>query len=81
MGLWKSRSIKRIKLRLGDRPIECLSTEYKGSRADHLWKCKMCGKTWESTPNSVLNEDGGCPYCGTDRTIKANLSRGLRKLE
>jgi hypothetical protein len=37
---------------------------YKGDKLDHLFKCKICGHSWKTTPNKLKRADNiGCPKC------------------
>lgn len=37
--------------------------EYINSHTDILCRCKKCGKSWYTTPTSLLNAKIGCPSC------------------
>ena len=37
--------------------------EYAGIKTKTKFKCCVCGHTWLSTPDSILNANTGCPMC------------------
>lgn len=51
--------------------IEVLE-EYKGALKKIKFKCKIDGYIWETTPNSLLNNNNGCPKC--------NMSKGEKRI-
>ena len=48
------------------KDIEILGT-YVTSKTKIKCRCKVCGKEWEVTPNSLLGQKSGCPICGAKR--------------
>ncbi len=51
--------------------IEVLGT-YEKSKIPLLLRCKVCGKQWKATPNSLLNGEG-CPDCGLIKKAKKRM--------
>ena len=37
--------------------------KYAGVKTKIKFKCRVCGHTWSSTPDSILNCNTGCPMC------------------
>lgn len=72
-----------IDQRLVGRNIQRLG-DYAGFKTKMPWKCLDCDYVWESTPNTVVGSEHGCPQCAdnvpltneiidrklADRTIK-----------
>ena len=58
---------------------QCLSTEYKHSKAKLLWKCESQNhKEWHASYSDVLNGGKWCPDCGTQNASEKNTnSQGL----
>lgn len=54
--------------------------EYIGVKTKIEFKCLMCGNTWLTTPDSVLNGNSGCPMCAQshgERSITSWLKNNL----
>jgi len=50
---------------------KCLSTQFLMMTKKLKWQCEH-GHVWESTPNSIINQDSWCPICAgnSKKTIK-----------
>ena len=57
----ESTFLESIK-QLSDGTIIPLNT-YSGIRDRIRFHCKVCGNTWENTPESILYNNSGCPHC------------------
>lgn len=45
------------------------NTIFAGSNKKVWWKCKKHNHSWESSPNSRINQHSGCPYCSNNKIL------------
>ena len=60
--------------------IEILSN-YAGSNAPIMCRCKKCGHEWSPTPHSLLSQQSGCPKCaGSLKKTTEQFKKELEKI-
>jgi hypothetical protein len=85
---------KGMKLAIRDERIKIIKNKYAiknyiimGSfdgignlmRSHIMTKCMICGHTWESNPDHIINGGRGCPLCGRKKTGEINRKLLLKK--
>ena len=65
----KQKTTEEYKEELKGRNIGCLE-KYINNKTKILHKCLICGNTWMTAPNSILNGTG-CPHCNSSKGEKA----------
>lgn len=88
----KNSRIGKFKLTLNDlkektlsNNIEILTTTYKGINTRIQCKCKICGREWETSANSLVNNNTGCIVCNSKNSaskhslewVKANVDKSV----
>ena len=51
-------------------PSITVLSPYINAKTDVLFRCNICGNTWQSRPDNILHRKG-CPFCSHERTLNS----------